>query len=468
MLFTQPIFFAFFALVFAAFWLEKHHRRRKLWLLIASYLFYAAWDGRFLILIVASTAVDYWVGRALPHISSPSTRRVWLYLSVGFNLGILGFFKYFNFFIEQASGLLALFGIRFEDPALHIILPVGISFYTFQTLSYSYTIDVYRRRLEPVESPLDFALFVGFFPQLVAGPIVRAADFLPQLRSSPRWQTVAVERCSWLFLIGFVKKACIADQVAPYVDRVFAHPELYTAGSMWIAVLLYAIQIYGDFSGYSDMAIACAGLLGYDLGRNFAFPYLASSLSDFWRRWHISLSSWLRDYLYIPLGGGRGPRWRVHRNLLLTMVLGGLWHGAAWTFVLWGAWHGLALIGHRVWQQARPASDSPWRRAGGTLSTLYCVLIGWIFFRAQNLGDIVVLLKGFIFFQDSGPLTLDPRLSMWIVVLTPLHWLGSRTPLDLRLAALPRWSFACAYGAAAALALAFVPLRSAPFIYFQF
>jgi alginate O-acetyltransferase complex protein AlgI len=471
MLFTQPLFLVFFAAVFGLAWSTRDDRRRKLVLLAASYLFYAAWDWRFLSLILASTAVDFAAALTMERTPSSSARKGWLIASLTVNLGMLAAFKYFNFFVESAALLLRPFGAEIGDRALAIVLPVGISFFTFQTMSY--TIDVYRGKLVPLTSFADFALFVSFFPQLVAGPIVRAAHFLPQLARRPRWAAIDKRRYLALFLAGFVKKACVADAVAPYVDRVFARPELYAAAAVWIAVLLYAVQIYCDFSGYTDMAIACAGLLGYDLGPNFNFPYLASSLTDFWRRWHISLSSWLRDYLFIPLGGSRGTRLFTYRNLLLTMLLGGLWHGAAWTFVAWGALHGLGLVAHKEWirrtgRTGRTGQTCRTLRILGTAATFYAVCCAWIFFRAQSFGDAAVLLKAFVLFDAAGTLALEPWLLALFAALAAVHALASRMPLERLVAAVPDGLFAPAYGVATALALAFVPMRAAPFIYFQF
>jgi alginate O-acetyltransferase complex protein AlgI len=467
-LFTEPIFFAFFAAVFAVAWLERSHRRRKLWLLAASYLFYAGWDWRFLSLIAASTLIDYLAGRGLGRSGRAASRRALLLTSLALNLGFLGLFKYYGFFVESAVGLLSALGLEPVARVPAIVLPVGISFYTFQTLSY--TIDVYRGKLEPVRNLVDFALFVGFFPQLVAGPIVRAAEFLPQLERPPRWSEVAIRRDLTLFLVGFVKKACIADNVAPFADRLFEAPETFTALAVWTGVALYAVQIYCDFSGYTDMAIACAGLLGYRLARNFDFPYLASSVADFWHRWHVSLSTWLRDYLYVPLGGSRGSRLATHRNLLLTMLLGGLWHGAAWTFVAWGLLHGLALAAHREWRRfAAPRLPAlPGGRLLATALTLHWILLTWIFFRAQSFADAAVLARAFLLFQSPGPRTLEPALLFLVVVLVAVHRLSASNRLEEAVERLPDWAFAGAYGTAAALAVFFLPLRTEAFIYFQF
>ncbi|PYK08293.1 MAG: hypothetical protein DME65_14265, partial [Verrucomicrobia bacterium] len=325
----------------------RSNSARKVWLLLCSYAFYAAWNWKFTFLVLGSTTVDYVVGQMLGRTEHPAWRRFWIATSVCVNLGVLAFFKYFNFFVSSASGFLAWLGLPASVNTLNIILPVGISFYTFHSMSY--TIDVYRGKQRPISNFVDLSLFVSFFPPLVAGPIVRAVYFLPQLVSTKKFSNVDVRGAVMLFLAGLIKKACIADGVAPTVDRYFAHPADFTATSAWIGVLFYAIQIYCDFSGYTDMAIAAARLLGYQLPNNFQFPYFARNVSDFWRRWHISLSSWLRDYLYIPLGGNRGSRGFVYRNVMITMLLGGLWHGAAWTFVIWGALHGTALLIHREW-----------------------------------------------------------------------------------------------------------------------
>jgi alginate O-acetyltransferase complex protein AlgI len=467
-LFTEPVFFAFFPAVLAVAWLDRGLRRRKLWLLAASYLFYAAWDWRFLGLIAVSTLVDFAVGRGLGRARRPAPRRALLLASLGANLGLLGAFKYYGFFVDSAAGLLSALGLEPAARVPEIVLPVGISFYTFQTLSY--TVDVYRGRLAPVRSVTDFALFVGFFPQLVAGPIVRAADFLPQLGSKPRWRDVAVRRHLALFLVGFVKKACIADNVAPFADSVFAAPETFAALAVWTAVGLYAVQIYCDFSGYTDMAIACAGLLGYRLVRNFDFPYLARSVSEFWRRWHVSLSTWLRDYLYVPLGGSRGSRLATHRNLMVTMLLGGLWHGAAWTFVAWGALHGAALVAHREWRRLAAArlAPLPGGRALATALTLHWILLTWIFFRAQSFADAGVLARAFLLFESPGPRTLDPALLLLVALLLAVHRLSAGHRLEEAAETLPDWAFAGAYGAASAVAISLLPLRTEAFIYFQF
>ncbi len=479
MLFVELRFFWFFLAVFAVYWSLRRNNSRKLWLLICSYFFYACWNWKFLFLIIASSALDYFVGQMMTRSKSAPARRGWLILSLCANLGTIAFFKYYNFFVTSAAALLAWLGLPASLHTLNIVIPVGVSFYTFHSMSY--TIDVYRRKLQAVSSILDLACFIGFFPQMVAGPIVRASQFLPQLRTLRCFTDVDVRGALVLFLTGFIKKACIADTVAPHVDRYFEAPANFTATSAWLGVLLYAIQIYCDFSGYTDMAIASARLLGYELPVNFRFPYFARNISDFWHRWHISLSSWLRDYLYIPLGGNRGPAWFVYRNIMITMLLGGLWHGGAWTFVIWGGLHGIALVAHRAWTKKRnvlpdrhdmekhnlprgPRTITEWLWWG---LTVYWVCLGWICFRAVDLAHAVPALRGFVLFQ-GGTEHFSPRLFWIVVVLAFIHWLNSRGVFATWWRRPPAPVFAAGYGCAFAVVLLFIPPHYAPFIYFQF
>ncbi|MBM3990041.1 MAG: MBOAT family protein [Planctomycetes bacterium] len=462
MIFTELSFLAFFALVFGVHWALHGARARKLWLLAASYCFYAAWDWRFLSLILGSSALDYLVGRKLEENDDERARKRWITLSVALNLGLLGVFKYANFFLDSALALARSLGFEANPHVLGIVLPVGISFYTFQTMSYS--LDVYRRELRPVRDPLDFALFVTFFPQLVAGPIVRAIDFLPQLERQRLWSDVRVRACLTLFLVGYVKKACVGDNVSSLVDPYFKSPAEFDALAAWSAVLFYAVQIYCDFSGYSDMAIATAGLFGYELRANFDFPYLATSIRDFWRRWHMSLSSWLRDYLYVPLGGNRGSRLFQRRNLLLTMLLGGLWHGAGWNFVIWGALHGGALVAHREWERAGrrlPASL-------GLLATFWWTCLAWIFFRASTFESALVTVRSFVAFDSPGTRSTGWMPLATFAALALAHWTCSKRWLERASERMPQWSYAIALGVLAALALACTNAAVKPFIYFQF
>ncbi len=387
MIFSTWLFGLFFSIVFAAYWATPSLRARHLLLLLASYVFYMTWNPWLALLIFGSTATDYVVAIGMSRCHSPRSRRQLLVASVAINLGVLALFKYADFFILSAKSLLEALGLQPNLSTLSLILPVGISFYTFQTLSY--TIDVYRGRIEPERSFVNFALFVAFFPQLVAGPIVKASEFLPQLQSIKRFDWSRLDAAALLFLVGLSKKVLLADNFAGVADSVFADPARFKTADLWLAMFCYGGQIYCDFSGYSDMAIATAMALGFDLPVNFATPYLATSLSDFWRRWHISLSTWLRDYLYIPLGGSRGGRLFTVRNLMITMLLGGLWHGASWTFVIWGAIHGAVLSAARFWPKTSPTrplqAGQRLRTAAGWLATLLVVHLAWVFFRCQPI-----------------------------------------------------------------------------------
>jgi alginate O-acetyltransferase complex protein AlgI len=468
MLFVEFRFFWFFLIVFSVYWGLRRNESRKLWLLVCSYVFYAAWNWKFLFLIMGSSALDYLVGAMLTRTQDPRARRGWLILSLCVNLGAIAIFKYCNFFITSAATLLAWLGLPTSLHTLEIVIPVGVSFYTFHSMSY--TIDVYRGKLRAVPNIVDLACFIGFFPQMVAGPIVRASAFLPQLLSLRRFEDVDVRGALVLFFGGFFKKACVADAMAPLADRFFAAPGNFTAGSAWLGVLAYAIQIYCDFSGYTDMAIASARLLGYELPINFRFPYFAENISDFWRRWHISLSSWLRDYLYISLGGNRGSRWFVYRNIMITMLLGGLWHGGAWTFVIWGGLHGVALVMNREWNRLTgnlPGARAVMRWLAWPL-TLYWVCVAWIFFRSIDLQHVAPALRSFVLFESSGTETLQPRMFWIMLTLGLVHWLNSRGLFSQWWRRIPAPFFAAGYGCATAVVLLFIPPHYSPFIYFQF
>ncbi len=389
--------FLVFAVVFLPVYFLLKGNKRWLWALAGSYFFYGWWDWRFLSLIAISTLVDYFVGMRLHVEQDGRKRKRLLLLSVAINLGFLGFFKYFDFFIESFVALLQSFGLQPSVHTLGIILPVGISFYTFQTMSY--TIDIYRRKLEPEPSLLKFATFVAFWPQLVAGPIVRASDFLPQFDKPIRFEwdrfNVGMAQVLW----GFFKKVAIADSLAPFVDQCFAEPLSFASVNLYIAVFFYSFQIYCDFSGYSDIAIGFARIMGFDFPANFRTPYFSKNFSEFWTRWHISLSSWLRDYLYIPLGGNRHGTAKTYRNLMLTMLLGGLWHGANWTFVFWGWLHGMYLVVQRLfsaaWTRVMSVLRTPkWIEAGLSILLVYAFTnLAWIFFRSPDFGTAMAVLQ---------------------------------------------------------------------------
>lgn len=465
MLFNSPEYFVFLAVVLLLYY-SLTHRWQNYMLLVASYFFYGLWDYRFLSLILLTTIIDYVASHAIYRQSSPRTRKLFLLLSVGTNLGILGFFKYFNFFIDNAERLLSLFGLQATTSTLYIILPVGISFYTFQTMSY--TIDVYRGKIKPADNFWDFALYICYFPQLVAGPIERAAHLLPAIQSKRVVTTEAFVSGSTLILIGLFRKVVIADGLAIHVDPIFAAPQNYSSPELAMAVYLFALQIYCDFAGYSDIARGSSRLLGIELMLNFNQPYFAANIQEFWHRWHISLSTWLRDYLYIPLGGNRHGTFNTYRNLMLTMLLGGLWHGAAWTFVIWGGLHGLYLVVHRLLTSARGEGRALLPGWMGVIVTFHLVLLTWIFFRASGVSSAVVYLYHLFSFKDMQSWTaVAPMIvAPWLLVLfidLPQFYRGSHT-------ALLAWPKRVREVAVAVmLLLIFLGIGNrAPFIYFQF
>ncbi len=462
MLFNELLFVVFFALVFGVHWALRKNSHRKSWLLLSSWAFYSAWDVRFLSLILISTVIDYTAALRIQGSKDAGVRKRWVSVSLVANLGLLGVFKYFNFFAEGAAELGRMLGFELGPVALDLVLPVGISFYTFQTLSY--TLDVYRGQLQARRDFRDVALFVAFFPQLVAGPIVRASTFLPQLETRREATEVHWRPLCSLFFLGWLKKACVSDQVAPVVDAVFADPTAYGLFDHWLASLLYALQIYCDFSGYSDMAIATAGMLGYALPLNFNYPYLAANISDFWRRWHISLSSWFRDYLYVPLGGNRSSPIRTYFNLATVFLLCGLWHGASWSFVVWGLYHGLFLVIERRAGWSR-------RKRSGLITrvlTLVIVLVGWVIFRSQDLTTAGTVLGQMFAGASAGKEAVDPDWWFLLPVFAVAHWGMSRGWMSERVERMSDWTYAACYGVALAVALPFAATGYQAFIYFQF
>ncbi|MBI4514433.1 MAG: MBOAT family protein [Deltaproteobacteria bacterium] len=448
-------------------------RWRNAMLLVASYIFYGYWDWRFVGLLFATTVVDFWVGQHIYATNDRLRRRRILLLSLGVNLGALGFFKYFNFFIYSAAAALQSVGLHGSIPTLSIILPVGISFYVFQSMSY--TIDIYRREMEPAQSFWDFALYVAYFPQLVAGPIERATHLLPQIvnpgRFSPERANIAVV----LIIVGFAKKVLIADNLAPEVERIFSDPGHMSSGELLRGAYYFAFQIYGDFAGYSDIARGVSELLGIRLMFNFNQPYLSQSITEFWRRWHISLSTWLRDYLYVPLGGNRLGEWKTYRNLMLTMLIGGLWHGANWTFVAWGGINGLYLAVERrlgIGRGLSAAEANPalqWvGRVALTLLTFHLVTLTWIFFRAPNFGVAFEYLAGIAQLRDLTAIGVWPFAvaAALLAIDIPQNRSGDHA-VFLRM---PWWVQSPVY-----CGLAFAVLgrllwggKELPFIYFQF
>ena len=390
MTFNSIQFLVFFALFYPSY-LMLGLRAQNVLLLIASYVFYATWDWRFLSLIIVSTLVDFYCGNRIATSQRKSVRRVFLLVSVATNLGLLGFFKYFNFFADSLQGVLQIFGWEANWVTLNVVLPVGISFYTFQTMSY--TIDIYRGKLKPTPSLLTFSVFVAFFPQLVAGPIERAKELLPQFEVARRIQWQQLYEGSWLILWGLFKKVVVADNLAKLVDAVYGNGDA-TGLDVVLATYAFAFQIYGDFSGYTDIARGLSKCMGFELMVNFRYPYCVTNPQDFWRNWHISLSTWLRDYLYIPLGGSRNGRLNMYRNLFLTMVIGGLWHGAAWTFVIWGIYQGSLLVIHRFYRDLRGESSTEkiWLKVVFVFLMFQFSCLGWLIFRAQSTQEIGQLL----------------------------------------------------------------------------
>jgi D-alanyl-lipoteichoic acid acyltransferase DltB (MBOAT superfamily) len=475
-IFNSFQFFVFLAIVLTAYWLLSH-RRQNLLLLLASYVFYGWWDYRFLSLILISTVVDFFVAQRLHREVDRFRRRRWLFVSLGVNLGILAIFKYFDFFVDSAVSLLDSVGFAAHPPTLAIVLPVGISFYTFQTISY--TFDVYRKRIEPERNLLTFGVYVAFFPQLVAGPIERAQHLLPQIQAvRVRPSIEKLWSGSWLILTGLFKKIVLADGLASVVQTRFDSPDQHGGLSLLIGVYAFAIQIYGDFSGYSSIARGVSRLFGIELMRNFEQPYLSTSISQFWRTWHISLSTWLWDYLYVPLGGNRRGTRRVYINLALTMLLGGLWHGAAWTFVVWGGLHGLYLSAHRVvgayeprGRPVAPRISDLWRVA----LTFHLVAFAWIFFRADSLGAAIDYIQGAfarlgsVAAGDGGSLAAQAAgVLVFGVMLFALDWIDRNRE---RYQPLEVWS-PLVLGTAMAVMIAGLLVFSGdtvvPFIYFQF
>ncbi len=412
MLFNSLEFFIFLPLVFVLYWFvtNKHLKLQNILLLIASYVFYGWWDYRFLSLIALSTVVDYFIGLSIYNSQNKIHRKYWLLISVLFNLGLLGFFKYYNFFIESWVDLLASLGYQLQSTwTLKVILPVGISFYTFQTMSYS--IDIYRNKLNPTKDFIAFAAFVSFFPQLVAGPIERASNLLPQMlkkRQFDKSQSLAgIELIVW----GMFKKVVIADSFAPIVNDIFSNYAGYSGGTLIMGALLFAFQIYCDFSGYSDIAIGTARLFGFDLMTNFNFPYFSKSIGEFWRKWHISLSTWFRDYLYIPLGGSKVGKLKGIRNVFAIFLVSGFWHGANWTFIAWGGIHALLFIPsfilgtNRKHLEENPLGKNWAFYIKDILKVLYTfsvVTIAWVFFRADTIRDAVSYIA------HINSLSIDP------------------------------------------------------------
>lgn len=487
MTFTTLTFVVFLLLTFTSYWKLGKRSLQNIFLVVISYIFYGWWDYRFCFLLLASSSVDYWIGLYLARADSDRKRKLLLFSSLCINLGLLGFFKYWNFFSQSLVDSLSLVGWKLDYVALNVILPVGISFYTFQTLSY--TIDIYRRQLQPTQNYIDYLAYVSFFPQLVAGPIERAPHLLPQFLHSRQFNyELAVDGCRQI-LWGLAKKMLVADNLAAIVDSAFGQPSEYPGPQLVFATIAFAFQIYCDFSAYSDIAIGTARLFGFDLMRNFAYPYFSQSMAEFWRRWHISFSSWLRDYVYIPLGGSRVTSLRRIVNVMLTFLISGLWHGAAWNFVIWGGIHGGVVLVEKLWipDQTLKATDTPcgeglFPKLGiliRVLITFSLTCLSWIFFRAKTIQDAGFMVQKIFVdalrpaaYKSFGTIVADCPIGKWIVVvlacLVLIEWLQRRYAHPLVLKKLPqsiRWS---AYTLLLWITLAYGTWSTGQFVYFQF
>lgn len=469
MLFNQFEFIILFVVTMLFLVMVKNFRLQKIYLLVVSYYFYGYWDWRFLSLIVVYTLVHWYAAIRIADSKSPAVRRFWMVVALVFSLGALGFFKYYNFFVDSLNVILQQWG--WSMGTLRILLPIGISFFTFQSLSY--TIDVYRGDLPVCRSLSDLALFKAFFPQLVAGPIVRASEFMPQLESPRTLSWFQTYEGSRIFIFGFFKKVFLADRLAPFVDTVFSHAGVFDGATVWLGLLAYAVQIYCDFSGYSDMAIGVARIMGYRFSINFNLPYISRSIQEFWHRWHISLSTWLRDYLYIPLGGSRKGRTRTYVNLMVTMLLGGLWHGASWAFIFWGGLHGIALAVHRGWCEWRSkkhivSNHGFMSGLAGWIVTMLIVLVGWVFFRAGSFEQAWIILKK-MFILGAGVHWIHPFVLAAVLAVAIQHllmfWPKRPAWIDLPVT---HWITPAALVLLFGLSILFYPTGFTPFIYFQF
>ncbi len=475
MLFCSRTFCLFFAVVFSAYWLLPWQRARVVVLLVASYVFYACWNHWLALLIVASTSLDYFLALALESLRSRRYRRFLLCVSLAANLGLLFYFKYANFFLESLNGVLMRLGLERFFPHLQVLVPIGISFYTFEAINY--VVDVYRGTMRAERNPLHFMLFILFFPHLLAGPIVRARDFLPQVARRKRWSWLRANAGARLLLLGVLKKLAVADRIAVFVDPVFADPVAFSTLATWTAALAYAAQIYCDFSGYSDMACGLAHLFGYHLAVNFNLPLLSRNQTELWRRWHISLSIWIRDYVYIPLGGSRAGTWNTYRNLFITLIIAGLWHGATWGYLMFGVVQGVLVSGHKLfaaWCARRPRlvaalSSSP-GTAGRILLTFLVFCASLVIFRAPSLAGAGVMLSRLIVPTAGSDLTL-PVAGLWLTLAGVFlgHLIALRERFWLTwLYRLPAPVWGMSFGGVLTLVLLLAPQASKAYIYFQF
>lgn len=477
MLFNSIDFAFFLPIVFVFYWfvVNKSTKMQNVLLLLSSYVFYGWWDWRFLALIAFSSVVDFIVGIYLNKETGSLKRKILVCTSIAVNIGLLGVFKYYNFFVQGFVDAFSILGHEFHFQTLNVILPVGISFYTFQTLSY--TIDVYRKKLTATRDFVSFFAYVAFFPQLVAGPIERAVNLLPQFGVQRTFDANKSADGLRQILWGLFKKIVIADNCAPYVDAIFANAGDHSGSVLFIGVFLFAFQIYGDFSGYSDIAIGSARLFGFNLMQNFAFPYFSRDIAEFWRRWHISLSSWFRDYLYIPIGGSRGGKWTVTRNILVIFVISGFWHGANWTFLFWGLINGLYFLPLLFLKRNRKYLDTvaensifPTLREIVQISTtFFMTLLAWIFFRAQDMGHAISFLKGILSTSlFSMPEVQPVQVLILIALLVAVEWIQRKKEHALKIEEIKTRSIRWLVYLAISLSIIFLGGEQQEFIYFQF
>ena len=504
MFFNTALYLVFFFGVFTLYWLLPWARARVYLLVGASFYFYYSWSAQLAFLVTATTVMDYLLARAMDSTHKQRLRKLLLLASIFVNVGILCYFKYMNFFLDSLNeafggvktmmqetgpdgkvhivgqvlnGLNGFFGSMGMEPSFvlrEIIVPFGISFYTFEAISY--TVDVYSRKIKAERNLPNFMLFILFFPHLVSGPIVRGSDFLPQTHRKKRWDWLRMQLGVQIFLIGFFKKV-IADRMGLFQTPVFDNPESYGTGATWLAVFAFAMRIYCDFSGYTDMAIGSAHMLGYKLKQNFFMPYLSKNVGEFWRRWHISLSTWIRDYLFIPLGGSRGGKWFVARNLMITMTIGGLWHGASWNFIIWGVLHGAMLVTHRFFRDfvvVRPRLDGALQTWLGTAFrmslTFFCVMMCWTFFHKGTLSDTMTMFEHmFTATISTRPMDL-PNRSLWYLfaVIVVAHWVGSSPAAKRLYWRTPAPVLGMANAALLTIGLVLMPETDNAFIYFDF
>jgi len=474
MLFCSQQFLIFFLIVFATYWAMPWQRGRVLLLLAASFYFYAKWNHWLALLLAFSTVVDYLLALGMEATQNPRVRKALLGVSLVGNVGLLCYFKYVNFFLHSLEEAAVACGLEVSLPVLSVILPFGISFYTFEAINY--TVDVYLGKVRATRDLSHFMLFVLFFPHLVAGPIVRARAFLPLVARRKRWSWLRAYSGVLLILLGIVKKLGIGDRMALYVDPVFADPALFSSATLWLASIAYALQVYCDFSGYSDMAMGLAYLLGYHLATNFNMPFLSPNMSELWRRWHMSLSSWMRDYLFIPLGGSRGTRLQTHRNLLITFTLCGLWHGATWNCVLWGFLNGVLLLIHAEFKgqcERWPRLDACLRSVLGTVArvalTFACFCLTVAIFRSPGLAAAGTTAWRLLIPTEGASLTLQAHgLYLTFAAVALGHVLGQKGISRPLLERTPAPVRGLAFGATLALALVLAPGAGKAFIYFQF